>query len=295
MKEFEQALKRARALMSDTPEESKGAEDMSANRPVTEETPTIDGAPRTLPLSAVVPPPEEFDTSLASGLPRLRADFTRFRENFGAAKGAPQSVDGAFRLLRTQVLSTMQERGAQVLGITSPAAGAGKTVTAIHLAMACARRTDQEVVLADFDFRRPAIAQYLGASGFQSSIQYFKGKGRLTDYLTTNEEGNLRFFLTDRSSEMSAEYLAGPRMDDALDEFVRSSRNTIVIADLPPLIGCDDTIAMLPKLEALLLVLASEESRHHDFERVISLLPKEKLIGTVLNKVKGTSAHYDYY
>src|ERR1051326_4849540 len=55
-------------------------------------------------------------------------------------------------------------RGRQLQGIagTSPAAGEGKTLTAINLAGALARGYDDaRVLLIDLDLRRPAIARQL--------------------------------------------------------------------------------------------------------------------------------------
>ena len=49
----------------------------------------------------------------------------------------------------------------QVLAITSPAAGEGKTLTAINLAGALARESESRVLLIDADLRRPSVAATL--------------------------------------------------------------------------------------------------------------------------------------
>lgn len=293
MREFEQALQRARAsgkrrkLANDPP-----AEELMA--PHTE--PAIEGVSNDpkAPLEKIAAPAPEA-AGEGEEIAVLKANFSYFRDNFGAAPSDARNVDGAFRILRTQVLTAMQDRSARILGITSPAPGAGKSVTAIHLALACARRAEQRVVLADFDFRHPSVARYLDASGFRSSIGYFQGEGHVTDYVSRNEAGNLQFLLTDRSSEMSAEFIASSRMDDALHSLSQGVEDTILIADLPPLQGCDDTLAMLPKLDGIVLVVAAGESNFAELERTVSMLPTDKIIATVLNKVEGPALQYDYY
>ena len=50
-----------------------------------------------------------------------------------------------------------------IVGVTSPTAECGKSVIAANLAFSAARQPDLDVLLADFDLRRPRIAQYLGA------------------------------------------------------------------------------------------------------------------------------------
>ena len=94
---------------------------------------------------------------------------------------------------------------------------------------------------------------------------------------------------------MSAEHLASSRFDRALDELRGLAENVLIILDLPPMTGCDDTLAVLPKLDGILLVVAAGESRFSQLEESVSLLPKEKLVGTVLNKAPHGSGSYDYY
>lgn len=225
--------------------------------------------------------------------PVLKADYDAFQRSMGGSTKDGRNVNGAFRVLRTQVLSAMKERGARILGVTSPSPEAGKTVTAINLALACSRREEQSVVLADFDYRRPSVAQYLHATDFPSSINYFQGDGELDDYFQRSEQGNLRYLLTDTPTEMSAEYLASSKMDEALSQITRSS-NTIVIADLPPMIGCDDTFAMMPKLDGIILVVASGTNGYDTIERVVSQIPESKLVATVLNKISSVDGTYSY-
>src|SRR6185436_1652052 len=66
--------------------------------------------------------------------------------------------------LRLTIDRLTKMHGPQVLAITSPAAGEGKTLTAINLAGALARESDGRVLLIDADLRRPAVATALGLS-----------------------------------------------------------------------------------------------------------------------------------
>ena len=66
--------------------------------------------------------------------------------------------------LRLTIERLTKTHGPQVLAVTSPAAGEGKTLTAINLAGALARESDGRVLLIDADLRRPAVATTLGLS-----------------------------------------------------------------------------------------------------------------------------------
>src|SRR3954468_17841276 len=64
--------------------------------------------------------------------------------------------------LRLTIERLRRGRTLQVIAVTSPAAGEGKTLTAINLAGALARGSDDaRVLLIDADLRRPAVARQL--------------------------------------------------------------------------------------------------------------------------------------
>lgn len=224
-----------------------------------------------------------------SNYPISDADFARFEERFGIDPGQKTAFDNAFRIVRTKVLQAIGDRGGQVIGITSPTARNGKTVSSIHLARACARRSEQTVVLADFNLQRPLLAGYLDAREFRSGIGFFRGEGRIEDYLTKAEEGNLLLFLSDRATSQSAELLASARLKQALDSFRRVAPNTVVILNLPPVLGSDDVMTIMPELDGVVMVAAANETTFTEMEDAARVIPEEKILCAILNKAKSVS------
>src|SRR5262245_26272963 len=55
----------------------------------------------------------------------------------------------SFDMLRTQVLQPMDMKSWQLLAVTSPTPGCGKTVVALNLALSIARQPDRQVLLVD--------------------------------------------------------------------------------------------------------------------------------------------------
>jgi polysaccharide biosynthesis transport protein len=66
-----------------------------------------------------------------------------------------------YALLATNLVQSRKDEHRTVLAVTSAIAGEGKTTTAANLAVSLARR-GAKVVLADFDLRKPTIAQAFG-------------------------------------------------------------------------------------------------------------------------------------
>src|SRR6266851_3657727 len=67
-----------------------------------------------------------------------------------------------YRGLRHSVERLRKESGLQVLALTSPTPGDGKTITTLNLAGALAQGQDSRVIVVDADLRRPSVAEYLG-------------------------------------------------------------------------------------------------------------------------------------
>jgi Mrp family chromosome partitioning ATPase len=66
----------------------------------------------------------------------------------------------------------------------------------------------------------------------------------------------------------------------------------IVIFDLPPVLNTDDAIAVLPKMDCVLMVVGDGVSTSADIEESLRLVPDEKLLGVVLNKAEAASTQY---
>src|SRR4029078_3833680 len=76
---------------------------------------------------------------------------------------APSSMEAEqYQALRLKLEHLQRERNIRVIGVTSPGARDGKTVTAINLAASLAEGSNARVLLIEADLRRPAIAKYLG-------------------------------------------------------------------------------------------------------------------------------------
>lgn len=217
------------------------------------------------------------------------ADFHRFEERFGIGPDQRSTFDSAFRIVRTQVLQAIKDRGGQVIGITSPSSRNGKTVSSIHLARACARRAEQTVVLADLNLQRPLLAGYLDAREFRSGIGFFRGEGRSEDYLTHVEDTNLLLFLSDRGTSQSPELLASDRLKQGLEAFRTVAPETVVICNLPPILGSDDVMTIMPQLDGVVMVVAAGETGFKEAEEAAKMIPREKMLCALLNKSRYAS------
>lgn len=200
----------------------------------------------------------------------------------------------AFDLLRTQVLQKMDEHGWRTLGITSPTPEAGKTVVAINLAMSIAHHTTKTAMLADFDLRRPRIGAYLGLPMEKSLNNLLAGDAELQDILVNPALPRLVILPTKKPVSHSSEVLSSPRVGALIAELRARYESRIVIFDLPPLLSTDDAIAVLPKIDCILMVVANGMNTKQELEESLHHLPEATLVGTVLNKAEAEPRAYYY-
>lgn len=202
-----------------------------------------------------------------------------------------------FDLLRTKLQMALRERKWQTVMITSPTAQCGKTVTAINLAMSLARQKDLVTVLADFDFRHPSIARYLGVNRPVDVKNLIRREASVNEVLfTTDVSGpGLRVLATMSPVSRPAEILASAGMADLIDDLKASVPGGIILFDMPPILGSDDVLSFLPNVDGVLLLAASGHTKSQELIYCRSQIPEEKLIGIVFSKSSERSEDYYYY
>ncbi|MDE2450719.1 MAG: CpsD/CapB family tyrosine-protein kinase [Gammaproteobacteria bacterium] len=194
------------------------------------------------------------------------------------------AVSRAYKILRTRVLHRMAANNWYTLGVTGTAAGEGKTITAVNLALALAQDPNCWVFLVDLDLQRPQLGAYLGMS-------YEYG---LTDYLTGHAEleqviydiGIKRLAVVPNASpvETSSEHLRAPRMADFTNALEAQTPRRIIVFDMPPLNVSDDVLAFAPRVDSFLLVVSQGQTARRTLANAKEVLSELNVLGVVLNR-----------
>ena len=186
--------------------------------------------------------------------------------------------------LRLTIERMARSRGVKVIAISSPAAGDGKTVTAVNLAGALARGADERVLLIDADLRRPSIASLFGIRnseagladtlsddtiGFGQVVKHARGLG-----LSVITAGIAR----GRISEI----LRSPRLEQLLTE--ARSRYGYIILDTPPLLPVFDSALLAKLVDGVLMVVAANRTPRKLLGESLNMLDPAKVLGIVFNR-----------
>jgi len=195
-------------------------------------------------------------------------------------------LQDTYRMLRTRVLQEMRAKQWNSIAVTSPAAGAGKTLTAVNLALTIARDLSHTALLVDGDLRHPSIHEYFDYQP-ELGINDFLFDNVPVEQLLFHPDMDRLTVLPGRSPvSESAEMLASPKIVSLCEELSSRYPDRIVIYDVAPVLSVDDALALAPNVDCMLMVAESGATNREDLRRSLELLDGIPVIGTVLNKVQ---------
>jgi capsular exopolysaccharide synthesis family protein len=199
--------------------------------------------------------------------------------------------------LRLTIERLRRTRTLQVIAVTSPAAGEGKTLTAINLAGALARGSDDaRVLLIDADLRRPAVARQLamgeGGDGLAEVVGNVAASlDGVTQKLTAY---NLSVIPAGTRSGAVHHILRSPRLERVLAE--ARERYDFIVLDTPPLLPVFDSALLANAVDGVLMVVAANQTPRKLLGEALNMLDPAKVLGIVFNRdAKPMFGYYDAY
>ena len=206
--------------------------------------------------------------------------------------GEPHAT--SFDMLRTQVLQSMDAKDWRFLGITSPTSNCGKTVTAINLALSIGRQPERSVLLFDLDLRKPQVIKYLGLKPENGALSVLENRSPLADAIVEISAGDCRMMVlpTESPTSRSSDRMASRAMNEMLREIKDEFQTQLIIVDLPPLLTSDDVLAVLPKLDCVVLVTAVGTTTPGEIKESAKHLPSTEVVRLVANKLPPSKSKY---
>lgn len=198
--------------------------------------------------------------------------------------------------LRLTIERLARTREMRMVAISSPAAGDGKTVTAINLAGALARGSTDRVLLIDADLRRPSVARQLAigddAVGLADAL--CSDRVTLTDTVTRLDAFNLHVITAGTARGRVGDMLRSPRFEALLEE-ARRGFDYIVI-DTPPMLPVFDSALLARSVDGVLMVVSAQQTPRKLLGEALNMLDPAKVIGIVFNRdQRPLFGYYDAY
>jgi capsular exopolysaccharide synthesis family protein len=193
----------------------------------------------------------------------------------------------AYRSLRTNI-AVLRNRGAQVILVTSPSKGDGKTRTATNLALSLARQGSR-VVLVDADLRRGSVSEVFLVPALPGLSELLRGDAEFDESLRTvqvRENVHLDIIGAGKLVPDAAELLQQHPFQELM-QLLRATYDMVVI-DSPPLNLVTDAAIVSPLCDGALLVAragaTTPEALAHAIEQ-LQLAGAPEILGTVLTDI----------
>lgn len=211
-----------------------------------------------------------------------------------------------FRHLKRSVLQCafgpLAEKGANLVVVTSPLPGAGKSFLSAHLAQSLAMERDHSAVLIDADNTRATLSRALGLGGKDGLFEAFqRSEFSLETCTYDTDQAGLHFVPAGSHFPDSLELLTSLHTKTIFERVTHGDPNRVYVVDAPPLLGTPNAVALAALAGQILLVVEAGATGKSQVKAALELLNRDKPIGLVLNKIPHSpllsmaGAHYHYY
>jgi capsular exopolysaccharide synthesis family protein len=198
----------------------------------------------------------------------------------------------AYRSLAATIQFAYADRQLQTIGVTSAAAGEGKSTTTANLAIALAEG-GRRVIVVDADLRRPAQHTLFGLDRQDGLSNVLVTDQAQLPLLDTQTPG-VRVLTSGPTPANPLEALASRRFDHVLA--LARAQADFVLVDTPPAGALADAAVLAPRLEGMLLVVSAGRTKRELARRAREQLERvnANLLGVVLTDVREDDKLYKY-
>jgi len=200
-----------------------------------------------------------------------------------------------FRTLRTR-LNHMQSRQAiHTAVITSPSPAEGKSFAAMNLAIAEAQLAGNNVLLCDFDFRRPILHNMLQTDRSPGITDYLLGKVQLHEAMRRVAGTNLYVMPAGEAVINPLELLNLKEVKQMIDRL--PSLFNWIILDSPPLLFAADANLLATLCHGTILVVRIGATTIDSITRAMQSLCQNNVLGIIVNGARRGELYskYTYY
>jgi polysaccharide biosynthesis transport protein len=204
----------------------------------------------------------------------------------------PRSPESeAYRGLRTALFFSGVTEEERVIQVTSPNAGAGKTVLVANVAISMAQ-SGKKVLLIDAELRKPGLHRLFGISGQVGLASVIAKDVEIQDAVQDTGIGNLWLLPCGPIPPDPAELLTSSRFSELI-AVVRDKYDYVLI-DSPPILAVTDPCIVAARVDGVLLTLHISQDRRQHAQRAHALLSAMgvNILGVVVNGIPQDDADY---
>ena len=190
------------------------------------------------------------------------------------------------RKIRTHIFHMPDGERKRIIMVTSSLPSEGKSLIASNLAIAIAKGEDQHVLLVECDLRRPALQELFRYQPTPGMSEILQGKRGIADCMIKTPIDKLTILSAAKEAPANpSELLESKNLGALIDELAQRYPDRFVVIDTPPVQATVDPRIIADHVEGIIFVTRYRYTRVSDFRMSLNQLPREKIMGIVLNAV----------
>jgi capsular exopolysaccharide synthesis family protein len=193
--------------------------------------------------------------------------------------GAPAAEQ--YRALRTRVAQRDHGSPINVILVTSPGRGEGKSLTAANLGLTMAQDFQRRICVVDADLRHSKLQTLFGLSDGPGLSDVLAGHATIEDALTGFEDRQITVMAAGPLPAHPAELLGSSAMRRTI-ETLRSHFDRVII-DAPAVVPLADIAILTPLVDSVVLVVRADVTTRPAIQEAVATIGPAKLLGVVLN------------
>ncbi|NKF21888.1 polysaccharide biosynthesis tyrosine autokinase [Solimonas marina] len=200
----------------------------------------------------------------------------------------------ALRSLRTSLQFALLEAGNNLIALSGPTPGLGKSFVSINLACVLAQG-GKRVVVIDGDLRRGHLHKYVGAAAAPGLSDYIAGDVELPAVLKPTQVKGLTLLANGTTPPNPAELLMHDRFTALLQQL--SHEYDLVIIDTPPILPVADASIIGRSAGCVFLILKEGEHPMRSIDESLRRFRQAgvQIRGVIFNQVGAAGGGYSYY
>lgn len=199
----------------------------------------------------------------------------------------------SLRSLRTALQFAMLDASSNMVMITGPTPGIGKSFTSVNFATVLGA-ANKKVLLIDADLRKGHLNQYFGVGRERGLSEVISGGTQFADAIRRQVTPNVDFLPTGTLPPNPAELLMTPAAQALFPQL--ASQYDYVIIDTPPVLAASDTAVLAPLAGAVFMVARADVTSLGELQESAKRLAQSgvQTRGVIFNGLNTSRRRYGY-
>ena len=210
-------------------------------------------------------------------------------------KSPASSYAEAFRQIRANLQFATANQPGNVLMVTSPGPGEGKTTILANLAVSLAH-TGRRIAVIDGDLRRPSLHRQFDVACREPGLSNLLADqtAKLDDAMHPTEVEGITILPSGPTPPNPGELLGSSRMAALMSEL--RDKYDMVLVDSPPMLMVADTAVLSTQVDGVIVVVDGTSTRSSSLQAALETLRNTKvsIFGVIINKLKRSRFGYGY-